>query len=32
MVSLGVEPWAAEKKAQTSPLSYGGTPNKTFFR
>ena len=26
MVCLGLEPGAAEWKAQTNPLSYGGTP------
>ena len=26
MACLGVEPGAAEWKAQTNPLSYGGTP------
>ena len=26
MVYLGLEPGAAEWKAQTNPLSYGGTP------
>ena len=29
MVCLGLEPGAAGWKAQTNPLSYGGTPN--FF-
>ena len=27
MVCLGLEPGAAGWKAQTNPLSYGGTPN-----
>ena len=27
MVCLGLEPEAAEWKAQTNPLSYGGTPS-----
>ena len=27
MVCLGFEPGTAEWKAQTNPLSYGGTPN-----
>ena len=31
MVCLGVKPGAAEWKAQTNPLSYGGTPLLTNF-
>ena len=31
MACLGVEPGAAEWKAQTNPLSYGGTPNLWIF-
>ena len=31
MVCLGIEPGAAGWKAQTNPLSYGGTPNRFFF-
>ena len=30
MVCLGLEPGAAGWKAQTNPLSYGGTPQMTF--
>ena len=32
MVCLGLEPGAAGWKAQTNPLSYGGTPCPTIFR
>ena len=33
MVCLGLEPGAAGWKAQTNPLSYGGTPkNGPYFR
>ena len=31
MVCLGIEPVAAGLKAQTNPLSYGGTPNLIIF-
>ena len=31
MVCLGFEPWAAGWKAQTNPLSYGGTPIRLIF-
>ena len=31
MVFLGLEPRAAGWKAQTNPLSYGGTPLYTIF-
>ena len=31
MECLGVEPGAAWWKAQTNPLSYGGTPNVLFL-
>ena len=31
MVCLGLKPGAAEWKAQTNPLSYGGTPKKYYF-
>ena len=31
MVCLGVEPGAAGWKAQTNPLSYGGTPPNSLF-
>ena len=31
MVCLGLEPRAAGWKAQTNPLSYGGTPNLQIF-
>ena len=31
MVCLGLEPGAAGWKAQTNPLSYGGTPGKHFL-
>ena len=31
MECLGVEPGAAWWKAQTNPLSYGGTPQGWFF-
>ena len=31
MVCLGLEPRAAAWKAQTNPLSYGGTPLVSFF-
>ena len=31
MVCLGLEPEAAGWKAQTNPLSYGGTPSALFF-
>ena len=30
MVCLGLEPRAAERKAQPNPLSYGGTPLKNI--
>ena len=31
MVYLGLEPGVTGMKAQTNPLSYGGTPNKIFI-
>ena len=31
MVCSGFEPWEAVWKAQTNPLSYGGTPKKLFY-
>ena len=31
MVCLGFEPGAAGWKAETNPLSYGGTPLSTYF-
>ena len=31
MVCLGFEPWVAGWKAQTNPLSYGGTPQLTVL-
>ena len=31
MVCLGLEPGAAGWKAQTNPLSYGGSPNQSNF-
>ena len=31
MVCLGFEPGAAKWKAQTNPLSYGGTPTEIFI-
>ena len=32
MVSLELEPRAAEWKAQTNPLSYGGTPHFSVYK
>ena len=32
MVCLGLEPMVAIWKAQTNPLSYGGTPNFKLFK
>ena len=32
MVCLGLEPGAAGWKAQTNPLSYGGTPRNLLFK
>ena len=32
MVPVELEPWAARWKAQTNPLSYGGTPIELLFR
>ena len=31
MVCMGFEPGAAGWKAQTNPLSYGGTPHNTLY-
>ena len=31
MVCLGLEPWVAGWKAQTNPLSYGGSPYLIYF-
>ena len=31
MVCLGLEPWAPGWSVQTTPLSYGGTPNEVYI-